>query len=293
MRTMRCCAAIALAFACLDGFAVVKRHYLPPGAGSAGFVKCVINERPVAADVAAKRSEKAKWYSGMWYSNADPADAFSAADDGALRMRQGCSICSAPPTWPETGVLPLLPGKDGFYVEFEYRVSDNDRDHFPAVWLLPAEKRRGHLPVVKGASVENFERYMELDVDEGGFGPGASTTVHNWWGVGTSIFSRPNPWQEAIKTNVLDRTAYHTFGASYDPKTSTVCWWLDRQLITVAHAPYVPSVAAEHNYYLIVDSWMHEKKKPYDLDLRAVRAFVPPESPLPAVPWDPEGDMGK
>ena len=141
---------------------------VPPGAVALGYTKCVIRERPAAADVAPGKNGNFKWFSGQWYSKTNPPLSHYSTRNGELVMTLGGNLVSAPLDF-SAGKLPLLAGADGFYVEFDVRLSDNDKDHWPAVWLMPAEHDGKH-DQYEG-DPKGFERFMELDVDEGGFGP--------------------------------------------------------------------------------------------------------------------------
>ncbi|MBC7289304.1 MAG: glycoside hydrolase family 5 protein, partial [Armatimonadetes bacterium] len=115
------------------------RFEVPLGAALLGYTKCVINERPRAEDIAPGKSGPYKWFSGQWwYSDRAPSLDHYFTADGALAIRLGGEVVSLPLDFSR-GKLPLLPGADGFYVEFEYWLSDDDPDHWPAVWLMPAE----------------------------------------------------------------------------------------------------------------------------------------------------------
>jgi hypothetical protein len=50
-----------------------------------------------------------------------------------------------------------------------------------------------------------------------------------------------------------------------------------------AGAPYVPAVAAKQHFYLIISAQTQGAKKPCDMFVSGVRAFVPPGSALPVV----------
>jgi hypothetical protein len=79
----------------------------------------------------------------------------------------------------------------------------------------------------------------------------------------------------------LDRSRKHTFGASYEPARRRVTWWVDGQRQMGAGAPYVPAVAAQQHFYLILSGQSHGAKKPHFTFISGVRAYVPPSSPLP------------
>jgi len=262
---------VMMTAACAAGEAKV-----PPGAASLGYTKRVIYETPTAADVAPGKNGDYKWFSGQWYSRTAPSADHYATQDGVLAMRLGGDLVSTPRDFSE-GRLPLLPGADGFYVEFDVRLSDNDRDHWPAVWLMPAEHdgKRDHYE----GDPPGFERFMELDVDEGGFGPGLTGTVHSTEGVYPK-------WKHVQNGNnvsrvPLDRSRLHTFGASYNPARREATWWVDGKRQMSAGPPYVPDVAARQHFYMILSAQAHKAKKPYLMFVSGVRAYVPPHSPLP------------
>ncbi len=259
---------------------------VPPGAAAPGYSKCIIWERPVAEDVAPGKNGAHKWFSGQWYAKPPSLDHY-ATRDGQLVIKQGGDLVSTSRDF-SGGKLPLLPGCDGFYVEFEVRLSGQDADYFPAVWLMPAEHSGQQLDQYRDLYPNDpvgFERWMELDVDEGGFGPGLTGTVHSWWG----IWGKNGGYQHQQNPNnvskvALDRSQPHVFGASYEPGRKTVTWWVDGQRQMSATEPYVPDVAARQNFYLIMGAQTHGKQKPYELIISGVRAFVPPTSKVPEVP---------
>jgi hypothetical protein len=249
---------------------------VPPGAAALGYTKRVINEIPTAADVAPGRNGNYKWFSGQWYSRTTPSLDHYQTRDGVLVIKLGGNLVSAPLDFSK-GKLPLLPGAEGFYVEFDVRLSDNDPDHWPAVWLMPAEHDGKH-DHYEG-DPPGFERFMELDVDEGGFGPGLTGTVHSTQGVYPKWKHVQNP--NNVRREPLDRSRMHTFGASYDPVKQRVTWWLDGREQMSAGAPYVPAVAARQHFYLILSGQAHKLKRAHDTIVSGVRAFVPSGSPPP------------
>ena len=250
---------------------------LPPGAAALGYRKCIIDEKPSAADVTPKHDGDYKWFSGQWYAQPKPPMSKYSTRDGVLALSLDGDLVSAPNDFTASK-LPLLPGDKGFYVEFTSWLSDSDPDHWPAVWIMPMEHNGKQLDHYAGDPA-GYERWMELDVDEGGFGPGLTGTVHSWsgiWGKGAGYKNIQNP--NNVVHTPLDRTKKHTFGASYDPATSTVTWWVDGVKQMSATAPYVPSVAAKQHFYLIISNQSHGKRKPYLMFVSRVRAYVPPGS---------------
>lgn len=254
----------------------------PPGAAALGYSKCIINERPIAADVAPGKSGDYKWFSGQWYGGEGPSLDHYATANGVLAISLGGDLVSTSRDF-SGGKLPLLPGSDGFYVEFEVRLSENDPDHWPAVWLMPAEHSGKQEDRYEGDPA-GFERWMELDVDEGGFGPGLTGTVHNWTGIwrGNPDYSRVMNRNNVLKTP-LDRSQKHTFGASWDPVKQQVTWWVDGVEQMSATGDCISPVAVKQHFYLIMGAQTHGAKKPYTMYISGVRAFVPPSAKLPAV----------
>ncbi len=249
---------------------------IPPGAAALGYSRCLFNERPVAEDVAPGRNGDYTWFSGQWYARGDgPSLDHYTSVNGELAIAQGGDLVSTPRDF-SAGKLPLLPGAAGFYVEFEVRLSDWHKDHFPAVWLMPAE-HNGRKPDHYEGDPPGFERWMEFDIDEGGFGPGLTGTVHSWTGIWEEGYQHVQNGNNVSKTP-LDRTQRHTFGGSYDPRTQTVTWWVDGELQMSATAPYVPEVAAKQNFYLIMGAQSHGQKIPYTMFISGVRAYTKPEA---------------
>jgi len=256
---------------------------VPSGAAALGYTKCVINEKPAAADIDPGHNGGYKWFSGQWWNSKKPPLSKYSTQDGVLALSLGGDLVSAPHDF-SPGKLPLLPGRDGFYVELEYWLSDSDPDHWPAVWLMPAE-HNGACQDHYAGDPPGYERWMELDIDEGGFRPGLTGTVHSSWGI------YEQGWQHIQNPNnnsriALDRTKKHVFGASFDPQGQTVTWWVDGAKQMSAGSPYVPEVGTRQNFYLIISAQSHGKQKPYSLFVSGVRAYVPPNSPLPA--WERE-----
>jgi hypothetical protein len=244
---------------------------VPPGAAALGYTRCLINEVPAVSDIAPGRNGNYKWFSGQWFSKTNPSPNHYMTRDHVLALKLGGNLVSAPLDFSQ-GQLPLLSGAAGFYVEFDVWLSDNDRDHWPAVWLMPAEHDGKH-DHYEG-DPQGFERFMELDVDEGGFGPGLAGTVHSTEGVYPKWKHIQNP--NNVSQVPLDRSQKHTFGASYDPVQQKVTWWLDGKEQMSAGAPYVPAVAARQHFYLLLSGQSHGAKKPHYTFVSAVRAFVPP-----------------
>ena len=272
-------AGLALSLTGCSAFRATLSKPVPPGALALGFTKCIIDERPCVADIAPGQNGGFKWFSGQWYSSTPPSLDHYRMVDGTLALQLDGDLVSAPRDFSSPGRLPELPGDKGFYVEFGVRLSDNDPDHWPAVWLMPWEHNGKQEDHYEG-DPKGFERFMELDVDEGGFGPGLTGTVHSSEGIWPHYRHIQNP--NNVSKVPLDRSQWHTFGASYDPATKTATWWVDGVRQMSATSPYVPDIAAKQRFYLILGAQSHGKNKDYLMFVRSVRAFVPPNSPLPA-----------
>ncbi len=253
---------------CLGIYAMAQG--VPPGAAVLGYTLCVINEKPTAADIAPGRNGDYKWFNGQWWETPPPLTDYSTVSN-VLVLSLGGDLVSTPRDF-STGALPVLPGANGFYVEFDVQLSDNNQDHWPAVWLMPVEHNAQEKDCYPG-DPPGFERWMELDVDEGGFGPGLLGTVHSWSGFWTNYTNIWNPNNESIVT--LDRTQKHTFGASYDPVHQWVSWWVDGVRRITAGSPYVPVVAARQHFYMILSAQTHGQNIPYSMFVSGVRAYVP------------------
>jgi hypothetical protein len=264
---------------------------VPPGAAQLGYTRCVYDERPQYADIAPSNTGNYKWFRGAcWSSPSTIAPASNYADtNGILTLLQKGdgktpSLVGAPHDF-NGGIIPRLSGSNGFYVEFEVRLSANDPDHWPAVWLMPAEHNGGNgqpLQDVYPGDPAGYERWMELDVDEGGFRPGPMGSVISWQGIWSQGYQNVtcNSWSSPRSSAALDRTQWHTFGASYDPQNSRVTWWFNGVKYFTADnsvlAGCVPEIAKQQHFYPIMGAQTHGALKPYSLFVRRVRAFMPP-----------------
>jgi hypothetical protein len=247
---------------------------VPPGAAALGYTMCVINEHPTAADIAPGTNGNYKWFDGQWWET-PPATTNYSTVSNALVLSLGGDLVSTPRDF-STGALPTLPGTNGFYVEFDEQLSDNNPDHWPAVWLMPVEHNAQQKDVYPG-DPPGYERWMELDVDEGGWGPGLLGTVHSWTGIWPNYSSIFNPNDRS--SIPLDRSKKHTFGASYNPTNQTVAWWVDGVYQMSATAPYVPAVADEQHFYLILSAQSITNNIPYTMTVSGVRAYLPMVNP--------------
>lgn len=242
----------------------------PPGAQALGFTKQLFCVNPAISDISLSDAVMAKLYSGSWYASAPTPLSKYAMSGSTLVLDNGGGLITETRT-SQPAALPLLLASAGFYVEFGESISDNDPDHFPAVWLMPQEhngKQNDHLP----ADPPGYERWMELDVDEGGYNTGHHGAMINWWG------KYPN-YQHETKNNDpsatfgMDRTQPHVFGLSYDPKGKQVAWWVDGQATGSVSTADVPSYVNGHHYYLLMNSQNHGANKPYKMYLHYFSAW--------------------
>ena len=70
--TLRIALRLAMILAGCCTQAVSAADAIPPGAAALGYSKCVMNERPVSADIATGENGKFKWFSGQWWDAARP-----------------------------------------------------------------------------------------------------------------------------------------------------------------------------------------------------------------------------
>ncbi|WP_124600621.1 hypothetical protein [Burkholderia sp. Bp8963] len=263
---------------CQHTNAQASQNNLPPGAMELGYTKLVIDENVSTKDISPDGNGRYKFYNGKWYAKTLPSMDLYSDQDGMLAITQGGDLVSVARDF-SLGRIPLLPGRDGFYVEFEARMTRDDRDNWPALWLMPIEhdkKKTDHYP----GDPPGFERWMELDVHEGGNGPGITGTVHNWQGEWPNYDGRQN--HNNVSRRRVDPTKFHTYGVSYDPIARHVTWWVDGVKEMSAGAPEVPEIASRQHFYLIMGAQTHGKRVEYTMIVRRIRAFVPQSSQLPA-----------
>ena len=254
---------------------------IPSGALALGFTKCVVDERCIMpADIKTDYSDKsaAKWYSGLWFRRDKPPAACYTNRWGFLEMTSDCVIMSTPPRFGQKGLLPLLHGREGFYIEFTVSLSDFHPSHACSLWLYPTKKLPG------GGDVPWF---FEIDVDEARFGMGLSGSMHN--------MGEGNPMHLCNYNNVriaeMERTKPITFGVSYDPRTEQCAWWHslagNGELEMVETAPFVPRIAKEEDFFYIItcrgpEGRFKDTQPKYKKFVYSVRAFVPESSQIPA-----------
>lgn len=234
--------------------------------------KALIVECPSIVEISPDGYGSFKYYSGQWYFKSPPPLTKYKMIDGILAMGLGGDLVSAARDFSEHK-LPLIVGSRAFYIEFESRISDNDPDHWPALWLMPIQHNQRQDDVYAG-DPPKYERFMELDVDEGGFTSDMMGTVLSWEGVWPNYTRNRSAFQPAQR--VLDRTAFHKFGAYFDPIAGEVSWWLDDNLQARAGGRSISPAAKFQDFYIIASAQSHGKNKEYDMYLRSIRVFVAP-----------------
>ncbi|HEX5738863.1 MAG TPA: hypothetical protein VFY22_10155 [Hydrogenophaga sp.] len=242
----------------------------PAGAAQVGAHQLVIQDCPKLADVDfTGRADGRKYYNGLYFTKPRDRSLYEQAPDGLVLKRGGVVATVKMTSHP--GLFPLLSGAQPFYIEAQVATSSNDPDNFPAIWLLPIEHNL-RLEDVYPPDPKGFERWFELDIDEGGFGPGSHHTAISWSGKWPNYkkIQNPNPTSKVP----LDRTQPNVFGVSYDPATLTVRWWLNGQQVLEAGPPAVPEVARRQNFYLIVSAQSHRNISDYQMKFMGVRAYV-------------------
>ena len=272
---------------------------IPPGAAELGYTRLVIDERPRLADIAPGKTGNYKWFRGAVWSPTQPPLGNFTETNGVLTILQKAdgttnSLVGAPHDFAG-GALPRLAGSEGFYIEFEVSLSSNNTDHWPAVWLMPAEHNGGNgqplgdvYPNIFPNDPPSYQRWMELDVDEGGFRPGMLGSVISWEGQ----WNQPGGYARVVSNSYaagaqpLDRTQRNIFGASYDPINQRVTWWLNGVKFYTADnsvtAGCISPVAPLQNFYPILGAQAHGPGRnpptpavPYSMYIHAVRAYTP------------------
>jgi hypothetical protein len=247
---------------------------VPAGARQLGFTKLVIDSCPGPQDVSKDGEGTFQWYNGhqWWDDSQQPSPlSYTANIHGQLLLKLGGSMATVTRDMTR-GKFPLLSGAKGFYVDFTVQLSDNNPDHFRAVWVMPAEHALGQ-PDHYAPDPVGYERWFELDVDEGGFTGGFLGTALSWqgkWPTFSRIKNTPI-WN----VPALDRTKANIFAAAFQPSALKVTWWLNGQMQYTALPMSVAAIARKQNFYLIVTANHHGKHVPYMMKVLRVRAYIP------------------
>jgi hypothetical protein len=249
---------------------------VPAPARQLRYEHCSFDARPTVADISTDNRRPSVFYVGQWYSKTRATlDGLSDGPDG-LRIAMGQEIAGVTRE-SRAGLLPLITLDRGFYIQFVEKISDNDVDHWPAVWLMPVE-HNAKLGDQDITMPPRFEHWLELDVDEGGLGPGTHGVVIEWTGKWPNYHR--NISENGTGRLQLDRTKFHAFGLSYEPRQQRFTWWLDGRPTHSSVVSWVPPFS----YYPIVSALSHgsskpyaltPKSKPYVLTLKRLTVFTP------------------
>jgi len=249
---------------------ICKDAMTPKGAMEIEASRLLFQDCPQIADLDfTGKADGKKYYSGVWFGKPKDTSFYEQAGNGLI-IKRGANVAMVKMN-SYRGHFPLLKGDRPFYIEAQVAISSNDRDNFPAVWLMPIEHNL-RLEDVYEPDPPGYERWFELDIDEGGFGPGGHHTAISWEGKWPNYkkIQNPNPTSKVP----LDRTQPNVFGVSYEPETLTVRWWLNGKKVLEATRPFVPEIARRQHFYLIVSAQSHKNISDYQLKLMGVRAFV-------------------
>lgn len=289
LRAGRSAAALALGWIWC-GVSVAAEPAVPPGAAALGYTVCVLNERPTAADIAPEQAGDGnyKWFNGTLWDGPPPRSLYSTVD-GVLAIkydaaaRQGGCLIGTPLDLSQ-GALPWLDGSKGFYIEFDARLSDNDPHHWPALWVMPVEHCGGNGHPARDlyeGDAPGYERWMELDVDEGGLAKtpgGVMCSVISWTGIYNQGGYKNKTLNSWATGRAINRMQVHTFGAAYDPFKRQVTSWVDgvQQWQTPEHCESVPEIASRQHFYpiLSLNKDVGEIQKSYFMYVSGVRAYA-------------------
>ena len=246
-----------------------KDTSVPAGAIEIGATQPFFQDCPQLKDLDFTGADGKKYYNGVWYGKPKDRSFYEYADDGII-IKVGAEVATVKLN-SYRGFFPFLKGDRPFYIEAQVTVSSNDMDNFPAIWLMPIE-HNFRLDDVYPPDPKGFERWFELDIDEGGFGPGGHNTAISWVGK----------WPDYVKTqnanpsskDSLDRRLPNVYGVSYSPETLSVRWWLNGKKVLEATRPYVSDIARKQRFYLIISAQSHHNISNYQMKFMGVRAFV-------------------
>jgi hypothetical protein len=125
-----------------------------------------------------------------------------------------------------------------------------------------------------------YERWMEIDVDEGGFNAGHHGALIYWYGQ-YPHYEHQNSGNDPPSTFGMDRTQEHIFGLSYDPSAKKITWWVDGAAVGTASTQHIPSVVDGYHYYLCISNQNHRLNHPYKMYVRYFGAWSSTVVPNP------------
>jgi hypothetical protein len=242
---------------------------VPAGASALKYDTLAFCLEPTTADISCTSTPTTRLYSGSWYDT-PPDSSHYSMESGLLAISLNGGVMTQRQD-SKQGSLPYLLAGNGFYAEFAVRLSDNDPDHWPALWLMPEEHnlaQSDHL----SSDPAGYERWMEIDCDEGGFYSGSLNTLIDWQGIYPKYAN--TVWNDYGKLPALDRTTEHIFGVSYDPVGQVVQFWLDG-VATYSHSTStINDVINTYHYFLLIDAQTHGANLPYEMIVRYLSAWI-------------------
>ncbi len=206
------------------------------------------------------------FYIGQWWrKDRLNIDQFEDTSNG-LKIPLGGEIATAS-NKSDPGNLPLIRPSKSFRVEFNVKISSNNPDSWPALWLMPIEHDAKQSDHYNGRPV-GFEQWVEIDVDEGGFGAGTHGVMINWEGKWPS-YQRARMYGPKTSRTFLDRTKFHNFGFEYNARKNIARWIIDGKYSSEFDVDIMPN----HRYYIIITAESHGEMVPYNLFVKRIRLY--------------------
>jgi len=275
MRAMNYLVSLAFAGIALPSCAFAAcSTAIPNGASQLGYTTNAFNLCPTLASLSFVQTTPKPLYNGVFWvpASEEPSPTLYSTVNNMLAIKYGGSVSSTPTTMASgIGQLPTLAANKGFYVEFTSSISDNNPDHWPAVWMLPVEHDLKQADVY-GNDPPHFERWEEIDVDEGGFTTGEMPTAISWSGVSPNYQKTQSNY---MKAPTIDRTQLHRFGVGFNPATMSLSYWFDGALTFTANPNSVSNVITQQHFYLIASAQSVGKKVPYTMYVAQMTAYIP------------------
>ena len=287
----------------------------PAGAAKKGFTNLLFDLTPKQSDICPSYTASQTAYPlfmGLYFdsSNADinnytdgpfglqfmtsPAMAtqYPGYNDGSGNRAKGVA----------KGKLPYLPGKDGFSIQFEIRISNTYWANFDACWIMPME----HNGDTNGMNWfddtyfwgpgegANFERWWEFDVHEGGFNLDCMNTSIVWYGDASSGGYANDTDNSLQSGGFFDRTAPLTLEGVWDADKAEVTWYINdvmvrrlngngyRSVIGPSNNSWdgdgVPTdIARMQNFYAIINANAQDGQGgQYTMYFKRMRAYTKP-----------------
>jgi hypothetical protein len=257
-------------------------NFVPAPALVMGLVTNQFYVEPTAAMVDVNgAAAPAPFTAGLWYFGSQAAKYFTNDPiTGRLSINQLGDGTSQPTVSTmlrnsTQGLFPFVDGAAAFYVEACYRSTTNVADNWPSWWLEPVEhdlKQTDCYPDLFPSDPAKYERWWELDIDEGGFSPGMMTSIIEWYGAyGVGAGYQNTKFNNSGKLAALDRTKFHCFGLGWDG-VNTFTAYLDDVLVlthSIAGMIQLP-VMLRQKFQMILGAQTHGAKAPYSMIIEHV-----------------------